>query len=531
MVAPAKIEDGKVNDRVYLFSDMSEILKTTLDNINATNETVVDYNDPANWPHSLDIDVPIFREGRFDHWRYDILEFTVATLDKIIANFNAKIVPYDISFDMEHFYHAGALAWIKTEEGSLYRKEIAIKTDVGDKILNVLFARCTLNRKGVEKILGREVRYFSSEIHPDFSTNEIHTINVGNGVIADTLLSHGTTLVGGGFTNRPFIPGMPAAFSNRTFSTAELKNGLKFNETQTITLLVDSGSDKSFSNNSFGTFVTLDTGDVPNTTQSFSNNFNNNQAPLITTSDKTEGDKNMATILLSVLAAQLTGKTPEEQINLFSSNVENIAPAEKPMFDMIFNSIKNNADNDRVQARLAQEAELAKAEAVKLSKERDELKINLVKANEQGWQSQTKSFSQELSALGHHTAVVNEVERLFSNMPTDLRSQKFSVGDVQYDIKGMFQSVLSKLPKDALMNREFSLTNEANKENVVPVKPDTGATDGSNPTPPKGDPADPFLAFSEADRSKAKAFSKRYGSLPTADLMPRINADGSMNFG
>lgn len=526
----------------FCYSDMMKILEGTFVNQgdDAKKSMKELYSDPSNWPNQLTLEIPIFREGRFEHWWYGELNFTTETLNKMITNFNNKVVPHDIAFDMEHDWTGGALAWVQEANGSLFTRYVPVKTSTGEKDKNVLFARCDLNLIGIKKVLGKEVRYFSSEIDPDYSTNEVIQIPLPNGSYADTTLSHGETLVGGGFTNRPFIPGMAAAaFSNRGFSQEGLKKGLKFNDTQAITLLVDDviqdqgypsvGSIIMFSDTK-GTkqFEKKPVVQVPqNIIQSTGNvqSFSNSNSKR-----NNEGDKNMVT--LSDLLSQVQNMNIEDKFKKFNEAVGQIQESDRLVFNMLFASTKEAMDQKDIQKRLAHEAELARQEVTKLSDDKKNLELNLVKVREQSWTDRVSKAGLELSQKQHHTAVINEFTRLFSAMPEEARVMKFSLDNKEFSFMDMVSSILEKIPSDARMTTEFTLSNHPNKDGVNQVDPNKGAVNGDPVVPPVTPPVNSkFSHVDPKDLAKVQKYSQRYPSMPVPDasLIPAINDDGVLD--
>ena len=69
-----------------------------------------------------------------------------------------------------------------------------------------IFAKTELNPRGYSLVKNREFRYFSSEIHPNYSTRELEDVRSYNGTAAERMIEFGPVLQGGGLTNRPFIP-------------------------------------------------------------------------------------------------------------------------------------------------------------------------------------------------------------------------------------------------------------------------------------------------------------------------------------
>jgi phage I-like protein len=125
--------------------------------------------------------VQILRTGEFQHPRYGKFLITKETLQNIVKNFNDKVLRIDIAVDYKHDNDDVAAGWFKA---------LSISTDG-----NSLMADVQWTPNGTKVLTDKEFRYLSAEFVDDYKDNE-------------TQASFGTTLLGAGLTNRPFVKGM-----------------------------------------------------------------------------------------------------------------------------------------------------------------------------------------------------------------------------------------------------------------------------------------------------------------------------------
>lgn len=150
--------------------------------------------------------IPIFREGKFKHPVYGDLNFDRKFLQKIVDNHKMKCLPYKVSFDVSHLPDNGAIGWIEDWENGLELRKVSYETSTGKNSKWFIFAKTELNPRGYSLVKNREFRYFSSEIHPNYSTRELEDVRSYNGSASERMIEFGPVLQGGGLTNRPFIP-------------------------------------------------------------------------------------------------------------------------------------------------------------------------------------------------------------------------------------------------------------------------------------------------------------------------------------
>jgi hypothetical protein len=205
--------------RFYFSSDISEIIEN--------DETAPTQLEDGQ---TYKVKIPIFREGKFKHPWYGDLDFTYEYLQKLKRNFQSNIYPQKVSFDIDHKPANGAIAWLEDKE-SITIEKVKFKTPTGTKTKWVLFADAELNQRGYKLIKNKEYRYFSSEIHPNFTTGEVEMVYTKDGE-TEAIVEYGPTLVGGGITNRPFIPhlgeiGLSQSVASNSYSRIEDNDGIE----------------------------------------------------------------------------------------------------------------------------------------------------------------------------------------------------------------------------------------------------------------------------------------------------------------
>lgn len=168
------------------FEDMGEVrfydIKNQKDWEATTPEIMLSEKDPNGM-----VKIEILREGVFNHEEYGKFSITKEKMSEIVKNFNDNVLDREISFDFNHMPELPAAAWVR-------------KLSISQRPLKgtnrfVLNAHAQLTPRGEQAIKDGDFKYFSSEYTDNFVDKE-------NGK------QYGTTLKGGGLTNRPWMPGM-----------------------------------------------------------------------------------------------------------------------------------------------------------------------------------------------------------------------------------------------------------------------------------------------------------------------------------
>lgn len=135
------------------------------------------------------VNIEMLRAGNFAHWAYGDIKFDKKYFMSCIENFANEVVDREISIDSQHRPSEGAVAWVK----KVGLKSRAFKDK---KRRFVLTGDVELTDWGRKLIEGKRFKYFSIEVRDNFRDKE------------DQEKEYGPTIMGGGITNRPFIPGM-----------------------------------------------------------------------------------------------------------------------------------------------------------------------------------------------------------------------------------------------------------------------------------------------------------------------------------
>jgi len=134
------------------------------------------------------VPIEMLRAGNFRHPRYGDIKFDRKYFTQAIENFINNVIERELSFDSVHAPQEGATAWVK-------RLGLASRKFRDGKRRPVLTGDVELTDWGRKLVEGKRFKYFSVEVRDNFRDKE-------------TNQPYGPTVMGGGMTNRPFIPGM-----------------------------------------------------------------------------------------------------------------------------------------------------------------------------------------------------------------------------------------------------------------------------------------------------------------------------------
>ncbi|MFZ4286639.1 phage protease [Variovorax sp. HJSM1_2] len=123
--------------------------------------------------------VTLTRAGNFYDPRYGDFSITLAMLNEMVRNFDARVLGQDVEIDVEHRPSNGSAATIR---------KLALEN-------GRLRALVDFTPYGVEAVRVRGFKYFSAEFHETWQDNEARK-------------QHGCVLLGAGLTTRPVIKGL-----------------------------------------------------------------------------------------------------------------------------------------------------------------------------------------------------------------------------------------------------------------------------------------------------------------------------------
>jgi hypothetical protein len=133
--------------------------------------------------------IQIMKIGKFDHPVYGVFEIDSGVMERVVENFNNKVLGIDICVDVNHEPNHEAVGWFK---------RVYVQS-------NALLAAIDWNEEGVCLIKDRAYRYFSPE-WGDWKNPETGDI-------------HKDVLFGGAITNRPFLKSMQPLSLSDSIST------------------------------------------------------------------------------------------------------------------------------------------------------------------------------------------------------------------------------------------------------------------------------------------------------------------------
>lgn len=526
----------------------------------------ITFDDRDDVPNTLgedetfEVEWLIFREGKFKHPWYGDLTFDTQYLESIVANHKKNILQRKVGFDAAHKPSNGAISWIEDQESGLYLKQKTFDTNLGPKTRVFLAARHELNSRGVNLVNDKIYRYFSSEIDPNYSTGEVETVDTEDGE-AETVLEFGPTLIGGGIVMRPYIPNLGAvSFSEGDESLHEkikdevtifksedgeesgvfmFKDALpdiyeknksnkyyQFSKPDKI-LGVESEETEEDEGDDKGTEQEIGEGDIQNRSE--------DSSPEKFNKENIKGEQRMKfTEVLNHISGMDGDKAKLEYLETVKVKFND--SEESQVFNEFLNAKREAVEakeeaEDAIQRKstLEQQYEEAKAERIKLQND-------LREAREGSRKAQVQQFSAELREQGYTEALVKEVEKILSGLPSETFSQSFSIKggtedeDINLTFKEMFSRVFSKLPDAARpvtngskleSNQDNQVDGEGAKAGETQVDPDAGAQDFDEPEA-EGD-EDPDVP------EGVVKFAEKHGYVPEEHLWGNIDSEGMLN--
>jgi len=175
------------------------------------------------------IPIDIFRTGSWYHWWHGLIEVSEADLDKMIENFNNKIIGYKVTFNYHHARDKNFGAPIRL------RKENRINKFNGEATV-MLVADTIPTEQGLIDVESGEVLNFSSEVDHDYIDREVVVVKILNDDGTEAVdengkprkrfiqKKYGATLMGGAVTNYPFITNLNPDGIAGNNSTLELSD-------------------------------------------------------------------------------------------------------------------------------------------------------------------------------------------------------------------------------------------------------------------------------------------------------------------
>lgn len=419
------------------------------------------------------IETAVFREGKFKHPWYGMLDFTEQYLNDMVNNFNRGIVT-KIAANIDHMPRHGAFGWVEEKAGALFTRKLTVKTPLGPKQLTFLFVRWTPTEEAVEMIKKKKYRFFSAEISDKFTTREVHetTDDEGNLVEAQYTVK-GPVFTGFALTNIPFISELPGMFSTGVMNRPNGEDEIEFTIVKDTYKEYQTEGMQLFSM-SFSDIVREDNAETPeNEDDLIFNDSSHNVSSDVsgTTATPTERTNMDFTMIFSKLG-ELDGA--QERVTYLNDQLAEASENDKVALNALIASARREADAELALSKVTQQKLAAEAEAKELSQRNQSLLIEAAEARELSWRDKVSVFSRELTDAKIHKPVVDRVEEVLLSM--DASARKFSLtlneGEGALDLMKIFSHILAALPEDARLD----------ESNNFSGAPQTGAGEEA-PTP------------------------------------------------
>jgi hypothetical protein len=449
--------------------------------------------------------IPIFREGNFEHQWYGKLEFDREYLDTIVRNHENRAMPADISFDQSHNPDLGALAWVKSGKGGLFVEDVTYKNSIGATVTSpFLFAMIKLTPSGQQKIDDEEFRYFSSEINPDYSTREVVKLSEGE----TGIVSHGPVLVGGGFTNRPFIPNLGTAFSTdgKPLESGDGDITLTRNDDETF-FFSDAVQVKPAKRVAEPVPVELQD-DVPDITI-----------------DEPEPNGESRMKFSELIAQMKQFSTPAEKVTYLEGVLPELDETNSALAETLLETQREAKQFSQIASEATHKATLADKQAKQANEKVISLSQDLMSAKEAGYQEKVNAFSADLRANGHSETVVKVVEELLSGVEPSNRDMSFSSATAEapaLDVFGAIGKIFSALPAGAAIEQPAALDND---DDVVETKP-VAAQEFNDASP---EPTETETAEADELALRVQKYTDRRGKAPHAKYLNYLTETGAID--
>lgn len=402
----------------------------------------------------VDIVIPMLRTASFKHPWYGKVVFDKQKLETIIQNFDNKVHPTEISFDVGHDPDKhGAVAWLHNEPGSLY-----LEPDGSEYIL---YGKAYVNSLGYTLLKDKRYKYFSCELSQNYTPYEIKEVLMPDGTSGEVeAKSVGATLLSGGLTNRPFIYGMPEV---------ELK-------------MSQAGGDDRF-------MFAMPTSKPPSEASEDNNDSDSSEEPI--TPDKDEDSDDLESnnnqmftgdkmLLKDILTSSESADKKISELRKFSLTA---ADSDKLYADQMIKMLEAQIEQENIAAKLAQEKQLFSTQLEEQKGRLADIQKSLIELKERDHVQSVQLFCQDLRKDKLPEATISFLEKALSTMDMKNRSQKFSMTiedkATDFDIMSFSKKLLSTLPPTHMVNTEPQSVND---NNIVPVAPNQQDNQGGSET-------------------------------------------------
>lgn len=496
-----------------------------------TNGFRLDSNSPPSIApgETYEIEVELFRTGCFNHPKYGIVFFDKKYLNTLVKNYNSHCYKTPVSFDADHDpTKMGALAWLKQSEDALTVKRRKYTDAAGQEcVCHVLCGKMVLNSRGYSLVKDNIYRFFSIEVRPNYVSQEMvlmtENVNGEEKQVYKQVESSGPTIIGGAFTNRPFILDLqPMSLSENmidkendgdinetdiSFSMEELQdtyNSLVFNvfsfekeETKTeFSMPKDKGyakeEEKDPKDDSMKDDMEYEEPDedmeedseAEDDSKKPEDKKTGKKPPFMKASEdpkdkdpKEDMKKEKDKMKMSELMAKLAGKTAAEQVSILEGASMAFSDVDSDDTDSIlFNELLETkryavrADKEKQDAlHLKRQAEKARKEAEDRAAEAAKL---AEQAKQIGYEQKVTIFCDQLRKDNHHESAIKAIETMLCSILPSSRDMKFSMSTdgseaQELDVFTIVKQVMDALPKDA----RFDFSEQTEEKKVDPVNP------------------------------------------------------------
>lgn len=380
----------------------------------------------------LTYEIPIFREGAFEHYWYGDLNFTKELLDELVKNHNANVYPSQVAFDASHRPGDGALAWV--EPNGLSVKPIQLSDG---RVVNVVYAKITYTPEGYEQVIQKKkYKYFSAEIDNNFTTNEVFKNEDGSTGVR----YYGPTLIGGGFTNRPFIPNLPTVFSSDGQPV--------LNETEQIYCLSTKKEDFPDTAN-LGTFIGLIHGSIDE----------QEQQPAV---EPNKGEE-MKFLELMAKYKAMQFSTPAEGVAFLRTALAELSPEEKGMAEEFIQLKESSLQFSNQAEEFSRQRDALKSEIESSRLQLAQMTQAVADAKQQAFSARVNAFTEQLANDNIPPVVVNKVDSVLKGLNAESRNQKFSIDGQErpVDALELLSQIFSVFPNSMKVATEgAAITNQ-----------------------------------------------------------------------
>lgn len=368
------------------------------------------------------------RRGFFGDTIYDI---TDDMLNTMIQNFNDKVIERDVSIDVNHNGEE-SYGWLMSVSKESRKVKENDRTFLKGKI--------KLTENGKKILSDGSYKYFSIEYSPNFKQHEVlETIKTADGEeVAKVEKSFGPVIVGGAFTNRPFITNMEQV----TFSDNEKEKNISY---------VIEFSEEQHSGKSSKNVVSSNRGEEKKICF-FSGYKKEKEMNLIEFMEKKLSELDTNTDEYKTLNNEISKM--KEDIKFAEQSKQKLSEAEKALKTAEKEKVTLNKQIDEQAGKIAVIETKLSEHASALAEERHRRRIVDI-----------DSYVRKLGTTGHTKPVLAVVKEILLSDTEEKNVVKLSDG-TELNLRSVISKVLDSIPVDQKVDMSEKSVNEAKEENV-----------------------------------------------------------------